>query len=600
MSPRFTSSSTSAPASRRGGDHPLEDRDAAAAEALVERRLRLDHRDVRRHRLDRGEREPLQPGDVVARAPRRAAATPCGSMPAQNGPRSRMAACTRAPNVIGSFRKTVIRFLQLGHQPGGGGGVVQQGGADLDGGRAGGEERAGVVGVRDPPAADDLRLRHLGAHLGDAAQRERPDRRAAQPAGPPVGQRGRQRVADHHGAGAGVERRCARSRPPGPRRSGAWPAPASRAAGRAGPRRRRSRRGTARGRRRPGYRWRRRGQVHLDPGDARATGRAAGPARRTPPATGRRSTRTCARPAAPATAARWPGSGRGRGSAGRSRCTSPDGVSTIRGAGPPGAGVDRDRAGDEAAERGQVAVRRELAAGAAAAGGDQHRAGQGEAGQLDRHRHRASRSSQRTRSPRNTGPSAQARTIRPTPSSPTTGTAQPWHSPVAQVIAASSAVWLQAPGRSAAVGDGVQGRGRAGGVDDLGARLLQHLVAARPGTSPRAADRAVAGDHGDRAGRAPGLERGQQVRLVRRRRRRRVTAQSRSRSRSASGKSGAAAYPSPTSTQLTGSFGSANGRPSGPVTVEPAARRGARPASGCRGRPARRPPRWWRRSHRWA
>ena len=45
-----------------------------------------------------------------------------------------------------------------------------------------------------------------------------------------------------------------------------------------------------------------------------------------------------------------------------------------------------------------------------------------------------------------------------------------------------------------------------------------------------------------------------------------MTAQPRSRSRSASGNSGAAAYPSPTSTQLTGSLGRANGRPSGPVT----------------------------------
>ena len=45
-----------------------------------------------------------------------------------------------------------------------------------------------------------------------------------------------------------------------------------------------------------------------------------------------------------------------------------------------------------------------------------------------------------------------------------------------------------------------------------------------------------------------------------------MTGQPRSRSRAASGKSGAAAYPSPTSTQDTGSRGSANGRPSGPVT----------------------------------
>ena len=74
------------------------------------------------------------------------------------------------------------------------------------------------------------------------------------------------------------------------------------------------------------------------------------------------------------------------------------------------------------------------------------------------------------------------------------------------------------------------------------------------------------GDDGDRAGGAAGLERGRAGGPRRRRRRTRVTAQPRSRSRSASGNSGAAAYPSPTSRQLTGSLGSANGRPSGPVT----------------------------------
>ena len=51
------------------GDHPLQHRDAAAAEPLEERRLRLDHRDVRRQRLDRGQREPLQPGHGRRRGP---------------------------------------------------------------------------------------------------------------------------------------------------------------------------------------------------------------------------------------------------------------------------------------------------------------------------------------------------------------------------------------------------------------------------------------------------------------------------------------------------------------------------------------------------
>ncbi len=47
------------------------------------------------------------------------------------------------------------------------------------------------------------------------------------------------------------------------------------------------------------------------------------------------------------------------------------------------------------------------------------------------------------------------------------------------------------------------------------------------------------------------------------------TAQPRSRSRSARLNSGAPAAPSPTSTQVTASFGSANGRPSGPTTPRP-------------------------------
>ena len=53
------------------------------------------------------------------------------------------------------------------------------------------------------------------------------------PPGRPSGQRGRQRVADHHGVRARVERRCGRSRPPARRRSGSWPARPCRAAGRA-------------------------------------------------------------------------------------------------------------------------------------------------------------------------------------------------------------------------------------------------------------------------------------------------------------------------------------------------------------------------------
>ena len=46
-------------------------------------------------------------------------------------------------------------------------------------------------------------------------------------------------------------------------------------------------------------------------------------------------------------------------------------------------------------------------------------------------------SSQRTRSPRNTGPSTQARTMRVIPSVPTAGSTQPMHRPVPHAIAGS-------------------------------------------------------------------------------------------------------------------------------------------------------------------
>ena len=48
-------------------------------------------------------------------------------------------------------------------------------------------------------------------------------------------------------------------------------------------------------------------------------------------------------------------------------------------------------------------------------------------------------SSQRTRSPRNTGPSTQDRTIRVTPSSPTTGSTQVMQTPIPQAIDSSTA-----------------------------------------------------------------------------------------------------------------------------------------------------------------
>ena len=47
-------------------------------------------------------------------------------------------------------------------------------------------------------------------------------------------------------------------------------------------------------------------------------------------------------------------------------------------------------------------------------------------------------SSQRTRSPRNTGPSTQDRAIRVTPSSPTTGSTQVMQTPMPQAIDSST------------------------------------------------------------------------------------------------------------------------------------------------------------------
>ena len=47
-------------------------------------------------------------------------------------------------------------------------------------------------------------------------------------------------------------------------------------------------------------------------------------------------------------------------------------------------------------------------------------------------------SSQRTRSPRNTGPSTHERTIRVIPSVPVTGSTQPMHTPVPQAMGTST------------------------------------------------------------------------------------------------------------------------------------------------------------------
>ena len=250
----------------------------------------------------------------------------------------------------------------------------------------------------------------------------------------------------------------------------------------------------------------RRRQVDLDAGDAGGRGRAGGPARRTPPGSGRRSRRTPGPPAAAATAAPGRGTGRCRGSAGPPRGPARTGSPGSAGPGRRAGAVIGDRAGDEAAEPRQGAVRRELAAGAAAARGDHDRCVEVEA-------HRSTSSSQTTRSPRSTGPSAQARTSR-------CDAALADHRDRAALAQAGGAGQrllegdlAPGAGRLGRLGDGVQRGHRAGGVDDGGARALQHLPD-HVGDAAALPDRPVAGHDRDRPGRAPGLQRREQVGLV--------------------------------------------------------------------------------------
>src|SRR5690606_1828900 len=106
------------------------------------------------------------------------------------------------------------------------------------------------------------------------------------------------------------------------------------------------------------------------------------------------------------------------------------------GAGASQVGGGQHRTGHESRDAGEPAESEQLMAGAATARGDPDR--------------RAHSSTHLTRSPRKTGPSVQARTVRGTPSSPTTGTPQPWQRPVPQGWPDSRATWLQAPCCSAA------------------------------------------------------------------------------------------------------------------------------------------------------
>ena len=182
------------------GDHPLEHGDPAAAEALVERRLRLDHR-------RRAARPPRRRSARTARArrrrrsaPSRRAAPACGSMPTQNGPRSAIAACRRAPKVS----STVSSGRGRAASPRGGGGVVEQRGADLDGGRAGVEEAASVGGGGDAAATDDRDVGQGGVHLGrrsaarSGGSRDRRGRPVGRRAARRAGRRRRRRPRRRH------------------------------------------------------------------------------------------------------------------------------------------------------------------------------------------------------------------------------------------------------------------------------------------------------------------------------------------------------------------------------------------------------------------
>ena len=155
---------------------------------------------VRRQRLDGGQREPLQPGDVVGQPPLVAAAPACGSMPAQSGPRSSIAAWSRVAEghrlpLVGCWcacrrrRREQVRGRARGRRSVR---VVQQRGADLYGGRAGGQEARASIGGADAADADDRASGSAACTSAHAAQREPAGSPAPlSPAGAAVGHRGR-------------------------------------------------------------------------------------------------------------------------------------------------------------------------------------------------------------------------------------------------------------------------------------------------------------------------------------------------------------------------------------------------------------------------
>ena len=281
-------------------------------------------------------------------------------------------------------------------------------------------------------------------YLGHAAQRERADRRAAEATRPPVGQRRGQRVADHDRGGARRRRRPGRL--DDAEEVGAELGEHGQVRGEVaayGGHRRRPR-GTARGRRRR--------PLPTASGADRLTSTAATP--------GARPTRRASSAYSPSDAAGHAdhdGRRRARPArAARRRGSVDAGVLEADGVHQPAgrlqdprrlgrpAARGGDRAGDEAAEAGQVAVRRQLAAGAAAPGGDHHRV-------------RPRSGSARQGSSQTDPVTAEHGTVVAgpdqlcsAPSSPVTGTGQPWQSPVAQVSGRSRASWHQTPCSSAA------------------------------------------------------------------------------------------------------------------------------------------------------
>ena len=338
MSPRLTSSSTSAPASRDSAITRSSTAMPAAAEPLVERRLRLDHR-ARTARAPRRRSARTAPARRRRRSrPHSCSSAACGSMPAQSGPRASDGGVERGRRRVGhAWSLLRVRARRRGGRRWSG-----RGGARCRPGRrvgAGARNGAGVVGGGDAAAGRrSASVGQVGVHLGDAPQRQRTDRGPAEPAGTAVGQRRGQRVADDDGVGAGVERRCARvstTRTHVGAQLGEHRA--CRAAGRG-----------ARPRRPPAA-WNGSRTSKTPPprasGAERFTstpstpGRAAEPAGELgvlPQRARRRSRRRQARLLRPTTAARWPGTARARGSAKPTALTRPLGVSTMRGGGAAG------------------------------------------------------------------------------------------------------------------------------------------------------------------------------------------------------------------------------------------------------------------------